>query len=131
MLYTKCIFKDVESYDGIRISVMSRHTLNDGVTPDERITSTTYNEWLKELAPPAKLIGDYYKRGLTWPEYETRYRQFLQTPEAASKVNDLASQAIEKDITLLCVEETPEKCHRRLLAEECLVYQPDLKLEHR
>ena len=37
-LYTKSILKPRSSRDGRRISVMSRHTLEDGVTQDKRIT---------------------------------------------------------------------------------------------
>ncbi|MFH0701594.1 MAG: DUF488 domain-containing protein [Candidatus Woesearchaeota archaeon] len=131
MLYTKCIFLPVERSDGTRISVMSRHTLEDGVTPDHRIAPTLYKEWRKEFAPPDTLVGDYYKRGLPWPEFEKRYLAHLRTPEVGIKVISLAKRAAVEDITLLCAEETPEHCHRRLLAEECQRYETRLKVQHR
>jgi len=62
MLYTKCILSEREISDGIRISVMSRHTLNDGKTPDTRITKDKYDEWIKFLAPKSKLVRDYHKK---------------------------------------------------------------------
>jgi len=37
MLKSKCILAEKNIDDGQRISIMSRHTLNDGKTPDERI----------------------------------------------------------------------------------------------
>ncbi len=43
MLYTKSILKEKVPSDGIRISVMSRHTLNDGITQDNRITQDCFN----------------------------------------------------------------------------------------
>ena len=70
MLKTKCILEPKEISDGLRISVMNRHTLNDGVTPDLRIDSSSYDLWFPWLAPPNLLLGDYYKRGLPWEQYE-------------------------------------------------------------
>ena len=131
MLYTKSIIKPRSSNDGLRISVMSRHTLNDGLTPDPRISSDSYDFWLKELAPPLKLVGDYYKRGLSWTEFEVRYREFLQQVDVSKKVRELARDALAQDLTLLCVEEDSTQCHRRLLAEECQNYELILKTEHR
>jgi len=54
MLFTKSIYKPVSVLDGQRISVMSRHTLEDGVTPDPRINSDSYYAYLKILAPLEK-----------------------------------------------------------------------------
>lgn len=64
MIYTKSILKPKEESDGIRISVMSRHTLNDGITSHPDINESSYDEWLKILAPSDQLVGDYYKRSL-------------------------------------------------------------------
>ncbi len=44
------------------------------------------------------------------------------------EVLNLALRAINEDITLLCKEDTPEKCHRRLLAEECKILIPKLEV---
>jgi uncharacterized protein YeaO (DUF488 family) len=130
-LYTKCIFAPAEPSDGTRISVMSRHTLNDGVTPDERITEASYKVWKKDLAPPDHLVGAYYKRGLPWKEFKRLYIKHIQQPDRIDLVRIIAETAMTEDITLLCSEETAEHCHRRLLAEECLNYQPGLKIEHK
>jgi hypothetical protein len=37
MLYTKSIYKPKYLDDGLRISVMSRHTLSDGKTDDPKL----------------------------------------------------------------------------------------------
>ncbi|MBI4146584.1 DUF488 domain-containing protein [Candidatus Woesearchaeota archaeon] len=128
MLSTRCIYTTPEPEDGTRISVMSRHTLNDGVTPDERITPDRYTLWLPALAPPSKLIGDYYKRELPWEQFETRYLVHLRTEKIKPEVESIIETALAQDITLLCCEETPEKCHRRLLAEHCKKLEPRLVL---
>ncbi len=131
MLYTKCIFHEKEETDGTRISILSRHTLNDGKTTDPRITPSTFDEWIPHLAPPAKLIGDYYHRNLPWVEFERRYLEHLSQPDIRSLVSTVATRSLIRDITFLCVEETAQYCHRRLLAEECRKYEPRLIVEHR
>ena len=126
VLYTKCIFHPPAPDDGVRISIMSRHTLNDGKTPDTRITSASYHEWLRTLAPPPHLVGTWYKGQLLWEEFEQHYLHHIRQKETAQQVYVLAQRALSHDITLLCVEETPEHCHRRLLAEECQRIMPEM-----
>ena len=128
MLRTSCILLPrQENLNDVRISVMSRHTLSDGITPDARITRDLFDEHLPELAPPSKLVGDYYKRGMLWEKYVEEYNAYLRT--IGGVVLRLAERSCEQDITLLCIESTPEKCHRRLLAEECKHLIPGLDVE--
>ena len=125
-LYTGCIYHP--NHQGTRISVMSRHTLSDGITPDPRITAQSYDCWEKGVSPHSKLLGDYYKRGLPWEEFERRYLFHIQKPELSSKLTELIDLALAQDITLLCREESPERCHRRLLAEECKKIKKELEV---
>lgn len=128
MLKTKSILKPFKKSDGTRISVMSRHTLNDGVTPDQRISSESYDLWMPSLAPPTKLLGDYYRRGLSWSEFEKEYLQYIRQPNNQKEIQELAKKSLTSTITLLCIEDFPKQCHRRILAEECKNYQPNLSL---
>ncbi len=128
ILKTESIRRHKSSTDGLRISVMSRHTLNDGVTPDLQILPTSFDIWMKELAPPQTLIGDYYKRGLSWEEFEDRYKKFLREGTTQLFIGALLKLLQTQTITLLCVEDTPEQCHRRLLAEECKLLRPSILL---
>lgn len=123
MLRTRPILGARGAKDESRISVMSRHTLNDGVTPDLRLNSA-WEMWLPDLGPPATLLGDYYKRGMSWGEFEKKYLDYLQT--VYDLVRDIATVSLERNLTLLCIEDTPEFCHRRLIAEECKMYKPEL-----
>lgn len=129
MLKTKSILVEKEDTDGLRISVMSRHTLNDGITSHPKITDSSYDLWLPILAPPIKLIGDYYKRGLPWEQFEQKYLKYIQSSDVQIEVQKLAEKSLDSVITLLCIEDTPEYCHRRLLAQECKKYQPNLILD--
>lgn len=126
MLRTKCILSPKGISDGLRISIMSKHTLNDGITPDLRINETSFDEERPIYAPPIKRVGDYYQRNLDWKIFEERYYLYLDS--IVNEVKSLAEEAIKKDITLMCIEENPEKCHRRLLAERCKLIYPELEI---
>ncbi len=117
MIKTKCIKDPIEPSDGIRISVMSSHTI-DGIIPDTEITENMYDLHIPELAAPKKLLGDYYKRGLSWSEYETRYLEYIRTLDIKLLILDLIKKY--DIITFLCIESDDSKCHRRLLQEECI-----------
>jgi hypothetical protein len=56
VLKSKCILAPQEKEDEERISIMSRHTLNDGITPDSRISTNLYTKHDTILAPNPKLI---------------------------------------------------------------------------
>ncbi len=130
-LFTKSIIKEKEP-DEKRISVMSRHTKEDGITPDERIVEgETFDEWRKEFAPPGSLVGAYYRKELSWDDFERKYIEFLRSPEVKQEVESFARRCTEETLTLMCIEDTADRCHRRLLAEELKQYQPQLKIIHK
>ena len=133
IIYTKSIIKPKEVSDGIRISIMSRHKLNDGNTLDERIIEgISFDEWLKEFSPPLKLIGAYYRNELDgFQEFERKYLEFLRTEEMIIKVKQFSKRCSKEIITLMCIEDTAEFCHRRLFAEELQRYNSELKVVHR
>ncbi len=65
------------------------------------------------FAPTKELLGNYRKGIITWEEYEIEYLNLLDIRKVGDKIHieDLHENC------LLCSEHTPEKCHRRLLAE--------------
>ncbi len=130
MLKTKSILKPIETTDWLRMSVMSKHTLNDWITPDNRITQRSYDVWMKVFSPPLKLVWDYYKRWLSFEEYKEKYLEYLRQEDINIEVIKLVKQARNKVITLLCIEDIADKCHRKILAEECLKYEPILEIIH-
>lgn len=131
MLRTKCI-KDKNrprSEDGLRVSIMSRHTLSDGVTPDPEISPASFEEWWRELAPPPRLIGAYYRSEIMWREFEAGFSKHLaEFPPAQTRLRQLVAMAKVRDVTIMCVEPTPEKCHRRLVAEAARALDPELQV---
>ena len=108
---------------------MSRHTLNDGITLDPKISSGTYSEWWPELGPSPCLIGDYRKRGLCWDGFEQRFRDRLKVAAVSqAALRSLIKLAREGNVTILCVETDPAHCHRRLIAEVCREIDPSLTI---
>jgi uncharacterized protein (DUF488 family) len=81
---------------------------------------------LPKLAPTQLILDEFKKRKGDWQIYE---RQFLEL---------LASRQIEKKISrelidgacLLCSEDTPTHCHRRLVAEYLKGKWGDVEIEH-
>ena len=130
MLQTKSILSPMLDSDGSRISIMSRHTLDDGITPNPLITRDKFAIHLPQLAPSPKLIGDYYKRNLPWEEFEARYLQEIRAEPAREFVRFLSRMSLKTVITILCIEETADYCHRRLLADECRRLEPEIKITH-
>ncbi|PJE58491.1 MAG: hypothetical protein COU81_00380 [Candidatus Portnoybacteria bacterium CG10_big_fil_rev_8_21_14_0_10_36_7] len=75
---------------------MSRHTKEDGITPDERIIEgVSFDEWRKEFAPPEKLVGAYYRNELSWEDFEKKYFDFLRSAEIKPYVEAFAKRCTE------------------------------------
>ena len=130
MLKTKSFLAQINESDGIRISVVGKHEWKPGVmsyTSLTQITPGMYNEWGKVFAPPLKLVGDLYIREICdHDQFRERYLDYLKTIDA--EVQALAERGLSERITILCLEESPEFCHRKILAERCKEYQPSLDL---
>jgi uncharacterized protein (DUF488 family) len=68
---------------------------------------------LLELAPTAELLGRYRKLDKDWPAYE---RDFLKLI-ADRRVETTVPPNLLDGGCLLCSEDQPDHCHRRLVAE--------------
>jgi len=79
-----------------------------------------------DFAPTKELLSKYRDKKMSWPEYETAYLNLLDMRHVAQKTN------VEKlhENCLLCSEHTPEKCHRRLLAEYLKHVKNDVEIIH-
>ena len=68
---------------------------------------------LPALAPTKQMLDDYKKKGGDWSTYETRFLDLMR----ARRVEQTVARDTLADGCLLCSEDTPEHCHRRLVAE--------------
>jgi len=83
-------------------------------------------EHIIDLAPTKELLEKYRKKKITWPEYEIEYLNLLDIRKIGQKIS------IENlhENCFLCSEHTPEKCHRRLLAEYLKSIKNDIEIVH-
>ena len=90
------------------------------------ISLSIYNKSNLDFAPTKELLEKYRKEIITWNEYEVEYLNLLDDRKIGNKVNiDELHQGC-----LLCSEHTPEKCHRRLLAEYLKARFNDIEIHH-
>lgn len=115
-LYTKSIQAKKQKSDGIRICVMCR--------PDK---NADFDIWMPVLAPSHKLLNDSHAKKIKWDEYVERFtKEVLIGQRKFLKL--LTGLALKHEVTILCWEDTPKKCHRRLVAEACKKINPKLKI---
>lgn len=65
------------------------------------------------LAPAKDILDGYRKKEIDWVEYERRFKNLLVERDIK---NDITPKEFD-NACILCSEENPDKCHRRLLAE--------------
>ncbi len=66
-----------------------------------------------DFAPTKELLDQWHKNEVTWPEYVEIYTKMLKDREIVKKYG----VKLFDGTCFLCSEDTPEQCHRRLLAE--------------
>jgi uncharacterized protein (DUF488 family) len=82
---------------------------------------------IPELAPTPEILDPYKKqKNGDWPLYE---RQFLDLMRAR-RIEETISRDLLDGGCLLCSEETPHHCHRRLVAEYIKEKWGGIEIEH-
>jgi uncharacterized protein (DUF488 family) len=78
------------------------------------------------LAPTAEILKNYRDKKIMWAEYEKLYLNLLNLRNTSEKAKlmDLNKSCF------LCAEDTPNKCHRRLLAEYLQKNWDDVEIVH-
>jgi uncharacterized protein (DUF488 family) len=84
-------------------------------------------EHVPDLAPEPAIL-DEYRKTKDWQTFELKFGQLLQERKPVelfeSSVNGHSS------VCLLCSEDKPDHCHRRLVAEFVQVHHPDVQVRH-
>ena len=79
-----------------------------------------------DLAPTKDLLNTYRRKKVNWAGYEKQFTKLLRSREIEKKFSpDVFDQSC-----LLCSEETPQHCHRRLIAEYLKKHWRDLEIAH-
>jgi uncharacterized protein YeaO (DUF488 family) len=78
------------------------------------------------LAPTQDMLDAYKKKREDWATYETRFLDLMRS----RRVEETVARADVADSCLLCSEETPKHCHRRLVAEYLKEHWGDVEIAH-
>ena len=68
---------------------------------------------LPDLAPTRELLSDYRKKRIDWCTYEIRFLDLMR----GRRIEETLSREVLDGGCLLCSEDQPHHCHRRLVAE--------------
>jgi len=79
-----------------------------------------------ELAPTQEMLDDYKKHKGDWSLYERRFLDLMRSRH----IEDSLSQEMLDGSCLLCSEEKPDHCHRRLVVEYLQQHWPDVEIQH-
>ncbi|HRC87426.1 MAG TPA: DUF488 domain-containing protein [Thermoanaerobaculia bacterium] len=81
---------------------------------------------LPQLAPTQAMLEGYRKKGGDWQAYEARFLALMKEREIEKTV----APELVADGCLLCSEDKPHQCHRRLVAEYLKEHWGDLEISH-
>ncbi len=116
-IFTGCILVPVHKDfvdKTIIVSVMSRHTREDGKTPDPRLK---YDLHMPYLAPDLQIVGAWYRNEITWDKFAQAYLKMLRTdPKADFWISRLMELSAKYAVIISCIESHHSECHRGLLA---------------
>ena len=79
-----------------------------------------------ELAPTQELLDSYRKDKVKWSAYEPRFLKLM----ASRKIEEVVTRELLDGACLLCSEDEPIHCHRRLVVEYLKKYWDDLEVVH-
>ena len=81
---------------------------------------------LPALAPTKEMLDDYKKRKGDWKTYEDRFLALMRQ----RRIEDTVPREIVADGCLLCSEDKPHHCHRRLVAEYLKQHWGEVEIVH-
>jgi uncharacterized protein (DUF488 family) len=79
-----------------------------------------------ELAPTQAMLDEYKKRKGDWKAYEEQFLNLMKQ----RRIEHTVPHEIIADGCLLCSEEKPHHCHRRLVAEYLQDHWGNLEVRH-
>lgn len=79
-----------------------------------------------EPAPTKPMLDEYKKQGIGWAAYERRFLELMR----ARAVEEAVERDSVDNAVLLCSEDEPHHCHRRLAAEYLAERWGHVTVEH-
>lgn len=81
---------------------------------------------MPELAPTKDILDEYKKNKGNWSVYERKFLDLMRKREIEKKIDP----GVIADGCLLCSEDKPHHCHRRLVAEYLREHWGDVDIQH-
>lgn len=81
---------------------------------------------MAELAPTQDILDEYKKNKGDWAVYEQKFLELMRKREIEKRIDP----ALIADGCLLCSEDKPHHCHRRLVAEYLRSHWGDIEVVH-
>ena len=81
---------------------------------------------LPELAPTQQMLDEYKKLKGDWKTYELRFLDLMKE----RRIEQTVARTLIENGCLLCSEDKPHHCHRRLVAEYLEQRWGDLEIKH-
>ncbi len=78
------------------------------------------------LAPTQDILDEYKKHKGDWQVYERSFLELMR----GRKIEEGVSRDVIADGCLLCSEDKPDHCHRRLVAEYLKQHWGDVEIRH-
>jgi uncharacterized protein (DUF488 family) len=78
------------------------------------------------LAPAQEMLDSYKKHGSDWQSFEASFINLMMERHVETSWTD----SLRDSDCLLCSEENPVHCHRRLVAEYLANYRGDIEIRH-
>jgi uncharacterized protein (DUF488 family) len=78
------------------------------------------------LAPTQEMLDEFRKAGTGWDRYEQRFIELMRE----RRIEDIIDPKLIADGCLLCSEEKPHHCHRRIVAEYLKQHWGEVEIEH-
>lgn len=78
------------------------------------------------LAPTSVMLDAYRKKTITWDQYEAQFLLLMKE----RRIESLMPRDIITDSVLLCSEDKPGRCHRRLVAEYLAAHWGNVEIKH-
>ena len=86
---------------------------------------------LPELAPTKEMLDSYRKRHGDWETYEREFLALMDERRVYElRVPHIGIKRLIADSCLLCSEDQPDRCHRRLVAEYLEERWGDVEIVH-
>ena len=81
---------------------------------------------LPSLAPTKVILDEYKKKGGCWEDYERRFLELMKE----RKIEERLKPELLADSCLLCSEDKPHHCHRRLVLKYLNNHWDGVEIQH-